>query len=447
VKGNAIEFGFEGDEPFLAMEFLPGESLESWLRQPRALPAQLRVVRGLAEALGYAHAHGVLHRDVKPGNVQVLPDGQCKLMDFGIARAALGHLTAAGTVMGTPNYMAPESISEASYSERSDLYSAAVVFWEMFAGRNPFAAPSVAACLHNALHLDPEPLTRLRPDLPAALSSAIMECLAKDPARRPASLERLLAAVQAVETGTTASPGDTARELLGETRFLPRGPGSYRPSARQVLFGLAAVVLVGLGAFWLTRREPPAVPSPLPEVTVAAPATTLAPPPATPAPQPTALPATPTPDSERKAASAPPRPSPTPVPSAPPVTTVSVLVPSVPPATLPSAAPTPRPTPTASAAPELTGPALSELKPRFVRKGSAGRLELRGSGFGPGLKVLVLHGNRPATGVRVTGLHVHDASHATATLVVDSDVALDSYVVVATDGVTTSNGITLEVQL
>ncbi len=441
------EFGFEGAEPFLAMEFLPGESLESWLRAPRPLADQLRVVRGLAEALEYAHARGVLHRDVKPGNVQVLPDGQCKLMDFGIARAALGKLTATGTVMGTPNYMAPETLSEATYSERSDLYSAAVVFYEMFAGRNPFAAPTVAACLHNVLHVEPEPLARLRPDLPAALAAAVTECLAKDPARRPASFERLLATVRTLEAGGTAALPRLRPPAPGETRVLPRTV-RRGPIARRAFIGLAASLLAAVGGLWLARWQPAAVPQPEPAATLVPLAAT--PPPAATLPAPQAAPQpTPTPaGSEPRPAS--PRATPTPAPSAPAATPTPAMVPTAPPATLPSAAPSatplPRPTPVAAAAP-AGGLSLAELKPRFVRRGGAVHLELRGSGFGPGLKLLVLHGGRPAAGLRLTGLRVLDASHATATVVADEDVALDSYVVVATDGTTTSNGLTLEVQL
>lgn len=447
------EFGFEGDEPFLAMEFLPGQSLDEWLREPRPLAAQLRVVRGLAEALQYAHGQGVLHRDVKPGNVQVLPDGQCKLMDFGIARAALGRLTATGTVMGTPNYMAPETLSEATYSERSDLYSAAVVFWEMFAGRNPFAAPSVAACLHNVLHVEPEPLTRLRPDLPAALSSAVMECLAKDPARRPGSFARLLAAVQAAETGASAALPTTARDLPGETRAL-RVTARRRPIARRAFLGLAASLLLAVAGLWLATWQPATAPLPQPTAIALLPARTPPPPAATPVPEatslppaawPTAAPGTPRPAAPRAT------PTPTAAPSAAPATPTPAVAASAPPVTLPSAppsvAPSPRAAPTASPAPATPGLALSELKPRFVRRGGAVRLELRGSGFGPGLKLLVQHGGRPAAGLRVAGLRVLDASRATATVVADEDVALDTYVVVATDGDATSNGLTLEVQL
>ncbi len=440
------EFGFEGDEPFLAMEFLPGESLESWLRQPRPLAAQLQVVRGLAEALDYAHARGVLHRDVKPGNVQVLPDGQCKLMDFGIARAALGKLTATGTVMGTPNYMAPESLSEAGYSERSDVYSAAVVFYEMFAGRNPFVGPTIAACLNNVLHVEPEPLARLRPDLPATLSSAVTECLAKDPARRPASFQRLLTTVRALEGGATASlPGP------GETRVLPRTV-RRGPLARRAFIGLAATLLLGFGTAWLARWQPTVVPRPEPAAT---PVLSATPPPGAVTPPPAAVPvpmATPTRSEPRPLA---PRAPPSPRASAP-AAAPTPAVPAPPPATLPSAAPsaTPLPRPTPTPVPTATPTAvpasalaLSELRPRFVRRGGAARLELRGTGFGPGLKLLVLHGSRPAAGLRITGLRVLDPSHATATVMADEDVALDSYVLVATDGAATSNGLTLEVQL
>src|SRR5438046_5561064 len=126
---------------YLAMRYVPGESLREILLREGALPLDrvVGILRPVADALDYAHAHGVVHRDVKPGNILVEPDGNVVLTDFGIARAgADARLTRAGQVMGTADYLAPEQIAGGEASAAGDLYSLAVVLYEMLTGRTPF---------------------------------------------------------------------------------------------------------------------------------------------------------------------------------------------------------------------------------------------------------------------------------------------------------------------
>ena len=140
----------------------------------------------MSAALEYLHQQQLIHRDIKPSNIQVLPSGHCKLMDFGIARAPAGKITATGMVMGTPGYMAPEIVEDAQYSTRADLYSAALVMYEMLAGHAPFVGDST----------QPEPLAR--PDAQAELAALVLSCIANEPAQRPASAEAILASLEAI---------------------------------------------------------------------------------------------------------------------------------------------------------------------------------------------------------------------------------------------------------
>lgn len=189
------EFGFEGDSPYLVMECLEGMSLEQWLSEPRPLINRLAVLRDLCRAVSHAHQRGVLHRDIKPSNVQVLPDGSAKLVDFGIARSGSTQLTATGVVLGTPEYLAPEILSDVRYSQQSDLYAVSLVAFRTLAGHNPYRAKNLEACLTRILTMAAPPLAEFCPTLPHELCAVIDRSLAKEPELRPADLESLESAL------------------------------------------------------------------------------------------------------------------------------------------------------------------------------------------------------------------------------------------------------------
>src|SRR5262249_21237942 len=146
---------------FIAMEFLEGQSLRDVLQLQGVLPVQqaVQIVSAVAEALDYAHQHGVIHRDVKPDNVYLLTDGRIKLTDFGIARLMFeANLTADGQIFGTPSYMAPEQVAGRAIDPRSDLFSLGVMLYEMLSGRKPFPGDSVITITYNIMHEEPVPL-------------------------------------------------------------------------------------------------------------------------------------------------------------------------------------------------------------------------------------------------------------------------------------------------
>ncbi len=152
------DFGFAGELPYLVMEHVDGTILDKWLAEPRDARERLRVLAGLCRAVTYAHSRGVLHRDLKPSNVLVRSDGEAKLLDFGIARVENTRMTATGVVLGTPEYLAPELLGSGKFSPRSDMYALGLVAYELFGGRNPFGADTVAACLRRVLEVEPVPL-------------------------------------------------------------------------------------------------------------------------------------------------------------------------------------------------------------------------------------------------------------------------------------------------
>ncbi len=174
--------------PYLAMEYVRGRCLESHVQQhgPMPVPLLVSVGRQIAAGLAVAHAKGIIHRDVKPANILVEDEtGRAKLTDFGLARAADdANLTADGALIGTPFYMAPETINGDAATPASDLFSFGGVMYMMATGRVPFAGPSVTAVFHAVTASEPVPPSRLRPNLPPWLDELILRLLRKNPAER-----------------------------------------------------------------------------------------------------------------------------------------------------------------------------------------------------------------------------------------------------------------------
>ncbi len=190
------------DRPYIVMELLEGRSLAEVMEAGKPLPLEQILSLGmqLAEALSYAHRHGVIHRDIKPSNIMLLADGTTiKITDFGIARVddpSSDEQTVMGTVLGTPQYMSPEQVKGQSVDERSDLFSVGVVLYQLTTGQKPFEGDSIASLLYKITEEDPPQLTSLRPDLPPGLRQIINKLLAKAPDQRLQSGEELLLALR-----------------------------------------------------------------------------------------------------------------------------------------------------------------------------------------------------------------------------------------------------------
>jgi serine/threonine protein kinase/tetratricopeptide (TPR) repeat protein len=214
------------EQPFLVLEYLAGATLAEQLRAgPLPSADILKIGRTLAEGLAEAHAHGIVHRDVKPGNILFTSHGSPKLVDFGLARirpellppvgpdSTTADLVQPERIEGTLAYMSPEQLRRLTIDPRSDIYSLGVVLFEMAAGRRPFPATE-AAELISAILRDPVPrLKDLRPDLPDPLRRLIESCLEKDPERRPQSAADLVAELDGIERGDQAALSPQQRSL------------------------------------------------------------------------------------------------------------------------------------------------------------------------------------------------------------------------------------------
>jgi len=211
-----VTHGREEGGLYLAMEWLEGMTLSQRLaRKALSIDETLTLVRGLAEALGCAHARGMVHRDVKPGNI-FLVDGEAekvKLLDFGIARlrSASAEITRTGIVVGTPGYMAPEQArGDRDIDARGDVFSLGCVLFRCLTGKSAFAGADIVAVLTKVLLEDAPPVRSLRPDVSPSLDALVAQMLAKRPADRPTDANEVLAALGGASGSRDADPPTTA---------------------------------------------------------------------------------------------------------------------------------------------------------------------------------------------------------------------------------------------
>ncbi len=181
-----FDAGEEDDLGYIAMELLQGTTLTGWSRKPNLMPFDkvISILAIVAEAMDYAHQQGVVHRDIKPANIMLTNDEVVKIMDFGIAKMATSSKTQTNLVMGTPAYMSPEQIAGKKVDGRSDIFSLAVVMFELLTGRPPFTADNVSALLFAIAHTPHPSLTTIRPDLPPTVKTVLDRALQKDPVQR-----------------------------------------------------------------------------------------------------------------------------------------------------------------------------------------------------------------------------------------------------------------------
>jgi eukaryotic-like serine/threonine-protein kinase len=176
----------ENQDPYIVLEYVAGESLNRILAREKKLPLAkaLHLAEEIAEALDYAHAQGVVHRDIKPGNILVTEDGHAKVADFGIAKLNLAHFTLPGRVLGTPAYMAPEQLSGEGVDGRSDLFSLGVILYAMVTGHSPFQGNSATTVCFKVANREPVAATTFDLTLPQELDQVISRAMAKDPEQR-----------------------------------------------------------------------------------------------------------------------------------------------------------------------------------------------------------------------------------------------------------------------
>jgi tRNA A-37 threonylcarbamoyl transferase component Bud32 len=175
------DVGEDLDLSYLAMEYLEGESLETYARKEQLLSIRktIDVTAQVCDALAYAHGHGIVHRDIKPANIMILKNGLVKVTDFGIARATSSSKTRTGVIKGTPYYMSPEQISGMKVDGRSDIFSLGIVFYQLLTGELPFGGENLAAIMYQITTVDPDPPTKYNPKIYKAAVAILNRALEK----------------------------------------------------------------------------------------------------------------------------------------------------------------------------------------------------------------------------------------------------------------------------
>jgi len=237
---------------FMAMEFVTGTNLQELLAGGGrlAFPQVATVARQAAEALDYAHGCGVVHRDIKPGNLVLAEGGQLKILDFGIARIASADATKPGRLLGTPNYMAPEQVTASPVDGRADQFSLAVTIYHLITGERPFSGESLTAISYQVVNITPPPPSRLNPTVPPGVDPVLGRAMAKNPADRYANCAEFAADLGgSLAAWKEAAHRDTPSTLVTASVLVERADGSAAGWRGLVAGGLAAGGARGL-ALW-----------------------------------------------------------------------------------------------------------------------------------------------------------------------------------------------------
>lgn len=243
------DVGGDEKQPYLIIEYIEGRPLFSFIPSPPEYVAE--VGRQICEALDYAHKQGLIHRDIKPANIHITPNGQVKIMDFGLAiTGETKRLTATGRIIGTPAYLSPEQAQGLALNHRTDIYSLGVVLYEMVTGVLPFDADDIGVLLLQQVKKQPKPPRDLLPDIPEALERVILKSLAKQPDARFETAGEMAAALHEVVHGTapvtnnrpTAESGPVAAET-------PDQPATAEGVVRVVLADDHRILRTSLAMF------------------------------------------------------------------------------------------------------------------------------------------------------------------------------------------------------
>src|SRR5437773_388575 len=228
--------GTAEDTYYIAMEYLDGRSLKELIvsRGPAPVKTSVEYARQILAAVGFAHRHGIVHRDIKPHNVLIGPEGRLKVTDFGIARSGASQMTEVGSIIGTAQYLSPEQARGSPVDQTSDVYSVGVVLYELLTGQVPFTGDTPLEIAMKHLSEVPKPPSELRPEVPHDLDLVVLRALAKDPADRYRTADEMDADLVRV----LEDPGPTHREQAGlsaesqRDSRIARGEQASRPQPR-----------------------------------------------------------------------------------------------------------------------------------------------------------------------------------------------------------------------
>ncbi len=278
---SVFDTGSDDGTHYIVMEYVEGRTLADVLAQEGRLPPErgARVAESVCKALGFAHEEGIVHRDIKPGNIMITRQGEVKVMDFGIARATTSEtLAQTRTVMGTAAYLSPEQARGEQVDQRSDIYSLGVVLYEMLTGRPPFTGDSAVAVAYQHVQENPPPPSSIASAVSAGLDSVVMRALAKDPATRFQTTEEFRSALEGARGGAAPLPAATTAVPAATTQVMqpamaagaaPPPPGRGWGWLGWAFLVLLAVGAIGGGAYLLAKGlVGPSTPSPTPGATV-----------------------------------------------------------------------------------------------------------------------------------------------------------------------------------
>jgi hypothetical protein len=221
---TVYDLGEAEGQLFIAMELVEGRDLSDMiaLRDPLALERKLDITMEVLAGLQFAHQRGVIHRDVKPSNVRVMPDGRIKIMDFGIARLQKADATGgSGAIVGTPTYMAPEQITNGAITPATDVFSVGCMLYELLCYQRPFQAESVHGVLYQVLTTEPRPLRTVAPSIPAALERVVAKAMNKVPHERYESAGQMMSTLQQIRAALSGAD-EEATQPLGRWTPLPQ---------------------------------------------------------------------------------------------------------------------------------------------------------------------------------------------------------------------------------
>jgi beta-lactam-binding protein with PASTA domain/predicted Ser/Thr protein kinase len=273
---SVYDTGDQGDVHYIVMEYMEGRTLRDVIRQEGPiLPERASEIgQAVARALSSAHEAGLVHRDIKPGNIMLTRDGEVKVMDFGIARTSTGDtLTQTAAVLGTASYLSPEQAQGTTVDARSDIYSLGCVLYEMLTGRAPFTGDSPVAIAYKHVREDAVPPGRLNPDVPSSLDAVVMKAMAKNPDNRYQTadelrqdLERASAGLPTVATPLLlADPTEVVTHHPEGTAVMTGVPPDQEPERKRRWWIAVLVILLlaalGVAAYFLVQALLPPEPT------------------------------------------------------------------------------------------------------------------------------------------------------------------------------------------
>jgi serine/threonine-protein kinase len=253
------DIGEEGDLSYIAMEYVEGESLESWMQKNRIPPNEqtIAIIEQIASGLDFAGARGITHRDIKPGNVLLTADGRAKIADFGIAKFSTSKMTQTGMVMGTPAYMSPEQALGNPLDGRSDIFSLGVIFYEMLTGERPFNGSNSTTIIYKIVHEEVVPPRNLNVTIHAGIDSIVQRMLAKNPDQRYQSCGEVVKDLRNYTALGSRASGK--RKATTAAAPAPASAGGNK-SVLYVLIGVLVIAVGVLGYYFLQQSKRSPVP-------------------------------------------------------------------------------------------------------------------------------------------------------------------------------------------